>query len=308
MAFEFKKKESVRKAVKRLGRKRIEKALCELKHCERLEAVHEVRKEIKQLRALLRLVRAAMAQSDYHHCSDLLRETAAHLAAARDAYVKVSALVDLIAHFKSELSSHSFDKIKRGLSKNCRIQQAELSRRRAPQKVSRLLNKLSTDFSSLTLKTSGWAAIAPGIRRSYRSGRRGYRSAKKSPRPEHFHEWRKRVKDLLYQIGLLCPIWPEQMKAAESELKHLGERLGDDHDLFLLTEGGAMKRFQKEAQQEAEPLKALVEERQRELRAQALAVGARFYQEKPSVFCRRLGQYWKRWRREPKRVARAARG
>ncbi len=304
MAFELKKKESVCKAVKRLGRKRIEKALSDLQRCERLDAVHGVRKEIKQLRALLRLVRGALAQSDYRKCSDTLREAAGHLGAARDAHVKVNALTDLIAHFKTELSPSSFDEIKRLLRTNCQQQQSVLSRSGASRKVGGLLKNVSGELGSLRLKARGWNAIGPGIERSYRDGRRGYRLAKETGNPEHFHEWRKRVKDLLYQIGLLCRIWPEQMNATETELKHLGERLGDDHDLFLLTEPSAMKQFRKLAEEEVEPLQALVEERQGELRAQALSLGARFYQEKPSVFCKRLGQYWKRWRQEPKSAAR----
>ncbi len=304
MAFELKKKESVCKAVRRLGRKRIEKALGHLECCERLDAVHEVRKEIKQLRALLRLVRGAMARSDYRPCAGTLREAAGHLGAARDAHVKVNALTDLTAHFKPELSPHPFEETKRLLSANCRQQQTALSRSGASEKVGRLLKNLSSELGSLRLKAPGWNAIGPGIKRSYRDGRRGYRLAKETGIPEQFHEWRKRVKDLLYQTGLLCRIWPEQMSAAEAELKHLGERLGDDHDLQLLTEPSTMKQFRKLANQELEPLQALVEERQRQLRAQALALGGRFYQEKPSVFCKRLGQYWKRWRQEPKNVAR----
>jgi CHAD domain-containing protein len=250
------------------------------------------------------LLAPPLAQSDYRRYSDVLREAAGKLATARDAYVKVGALTDLTAHFKTELSRHSFDEVKRTLSRNCRRQQLELSRTRAPRKVNRLLKALSARIGYLKLKSSGWAALGPGIKRTYRDGRQRYHSAKKLPTPEHFHAWRKRVKDLLYQIGLLCPIWPEQMKAAEDELKLLGQRLGDDHDLYLLTERNTMKRFEKEAMQEAGVLKALVDERHRELRAQALALGARFYQEKPKVFCGRLGLYWKRWRRESKRLAR----
>ncbi|MGH7972567.1 MAG: CHAD domain-containing protein [Limisphaerales bacterium] len=125
----------------------------------------------------------------------------------------------------------------------------------------------------------------------------------KAGTPEHFHEWRKRVKDLYYQIGLLCPIWPEQMTAVAAELKYLSERLGDDHDLFLLLEPDTFKSLAKQARAEAEALRGLINERQKELRARALAMGARFYQEKPRLFCQRLGQYWKRWRREPERLA-----
>ena len=55
----------------------------------------------------------------------------------------------------------------------------------------------------IKLKSSGWAAIEPGIKRSYRDGRRRYRQACQTGHAEDFHQWRKGVKDLLYQTGLL---------------------------------------------------------------------------------------------------------
>lgn len=302
MAFEFKRKETIRKAVKRLARKRVEKALCHLKHCDRLESVHQVRKQIKQLRALLRLVRTAMTRSDYRHYNNVLRDAAGQLSAARDAHVMVSALDHLAAGFRAELSSQSLGQITEILSAECRERQAELSMAKASRNVARLLSRLSRCVGSLKSKKSGWAAIGPGVRRSYRDGRRGYRLACRTGVPEHFHEWRKRAKDLLYQTGLLCRIWPEQMKALEGELKHLAEFLGDDHDLFLLAEHLANAKLSRKAPQEAALLKALIEKRQADLKSRALTLGARFYQEKPSAFCARLCKYWKRWRREPKRL------
>jgi CHAD domain-containing protein len=304
MGFEFKKTESVRKAIKRLGRRQVEKALCALEHCEKLEGVHEVRKDIKQLRAFLRLMCTGLSRTDYRRCSKTLKEAADHLAAARDAQVKLNALVDLTGRFKQELAPRAFHEIKGVLATACRTQRSELSHRRARKSVARLLKKLSRRFGSMKIKGSGWSVISQGVKRSYRDGRRGYCLASEAGSPEHFHGWRKRVKDLYYQTGLLSPIWPEQMSAAQTELQRLGEFLGDDHDLFLLTEPGMVKPFRKRAEEEAIALKALIEQRQKELRARALALGARFYEEKPSVFCKRLGQYWKRWRHEPKRVVR----
>jgi CHAD domain-containing protein len=304
MALQFKHKESVTKGVKRIARRRTEKALEALQHCERLEAVHTVRKEIKQLRALLRLTRDAMPRSDYRRCSSSLREAAHYLAPGRDAHVKVSALRDLSNHFRNELASHPFRQIKHLLAEDCRRQQAELSHSRAVRRVDRFLKQFARNTYALRFKCSGWRAIGPGLKRSYRDGRNGYLRACKVGRPQDFHEWRKRVKDLFYQIGLLCAIWPEQMRAAESELDVLGECLGDAHDLALLTEPRTLKRFRKCSEEEAEALSALVEKRQSELHHSALMMGARFYLEKPSIFCDRLKHYWKRWRRERKKLAR----
>ena len=152
------------------------------------------------------------------------------------------------------------------LAAECREQQAELYRAQAARSVSRLVQKLARQFGSLRLKESGWAALAPGIKRSYRDGRRGYQAARDAGRrPEELHAWRKRVKDLYYQVGLLRPIWPEQMAAIEAKLEHLAECLGEDHDLFLLTEPNAFKQLRKRARKEAECLKSLVDKRHQEL-------------------------------------------
>jgi len=105
---------------------------------------------------------------------------------------------------------------------------------------------------------------------------------------------------LYYQIGLLRPIWPQQMIAAQDELKRLGEYLGDNHDLFLFSGSETFKLLRKQAPEEARALEALAQARKGKLQARAKALGARFYQDKPSCFCARLRQYWKKWRREPK--------
>src|SRR5512133_136820 len=103
MAIKFKRKESVRKALKRLGQRRIEKTLQKLGHCETLEAVHEVRQGVKHCRALLRLFRSAISRADYRRCSGPLREAAKLMDSPRDAHVKVAAVRELAAHFKKEL-------------------------------------------------------------------------------------------------------------------------------------------------------------------------------------------------------------
>lgn len=300
MAFEFKRKRSVRKNFKKLGRNRVKRALKSLQHSERLDAVHEVRKSIKELRALLRLMRASLSSADYERCAITLREAANQLGPARDAHVKLQALGELRGHFEREVKPRSFHQLSSALSANCRQARAELDRRHGSHTVTRLLNQFARRLDSVSLKRSGWRAIAPGLKRTYKNGRDCFHSTREKATPKQFHEWRKRVKDLYYQAGLLRPIWPEQLHAVCAELKQLGQYLGDDHDLFMLVESGAASRRDEHARKDAETLQALVDERQKRLRAQALAIGERFYAEKPSVFCKRLGQYWKRWRRGPR--------
>ena len=58
MPFRFKRKESVTKAVRRLCCERIDDVMGMLDKGEHFDAVHDVRKEIKKLRAILRLARS----------------------------------------------------------------------------------------------------------------------------------------------------------------------------------------------------------------------------------------------------------
>ncbi|HEX3890412.1 MAG TPA: CHAD domain-containing protein, partial [Verrucomicrobiae bacterium] len=103
MPFCFIKKESVHKAVRRLCRERIDDALENLQRGDRLEGIHQVRKEIKKLRAILRLVRTEIGNHFYKKCDRLLREAADCLTAARDADVKLSAFETLTKHFNGKL-------------------------------------------------------------------------------------------------------------------------------------------------------------------------------------------------------------
>jgi CHAD domain-containing protein len=305
MAFEFKRREPVSKAFRRLFCGRIENALNDLEQCNnRLDAVHEVGKEIKRLRALLRLFRAAIKRSDRKWCAKKLRQAAAYLADARDAHVKSVALTELAKHFKQNpatQATHSFAGIQKMLDDDCCKEQARLLRA-GTKPVSRILKKLAKAVSEIHLKCSGWQALAPGLKRTYGRGRRGHALARQNRTDSDFHQWRKRVKDLYYHLGLLCPMWPEQMCAAEAELDRLGELLGDDHDLALLKELAGTKRFKKRLGKEIDLLAKLCSNRQQALRRQAMALGSKFYQDKPSVFDNRLGQYWKRWRHQPKEV------
>jgi len=92
MAYCFKRRESVSKAVQRLSRERIEHALGCLKDPDRAEAVHCARKDIKKVRAVLRLVRTRISKKEFRRVTGILRDAATHLAAPRDAYVKAQTL------------------------------------------------------------------------------------------------------------------------------------------------------------------------------------------------------------------------
>src|SRR5690242_3452500 len=95
MAAQFKRKESVEKAVRRIGCRRIKTVLRAIRDCEQAEAIHLIRKQIKQLRSLLKLVRPCFKNKVRRRLVRPLRKAAHHLAPMRDAQVNASALDDL---------------------------------------------------------------------------------------------------------------------------------------------------------------------------------------------------------------------
>ena len=299
MAFHFKKKESPTRAVQRLSRERIGKALDHLRKCDRLEAVRSVRKEIKKVRATLGLVRERMGGNAWRKRVKTLRAAARHLTEPRDAHVRPQALERLIVHFKGRLPAQPFAGIQKLLRQNCREEAREFMKGESVAAVGRILRKINRHVGDLKVKSDGWAAIQLGLRESYGRGREACEMALKETSPDNLHQWRKHVQDLWYQLRLLCPIQPERLRAAANEMKTLSRCLGDDHDLVMLRQFVARRCARRHAG-EVKKLNELIDLRQKELRSAALALGSRFYREKPSRFCRRLENYWRAWRAEEK--------
>jgi CHAD domain-containing protein len=291
MPFRFKKKESVAKAVRRLCCERLEDALEILETRVKFQAAHEVRKEIKKLRSVLRLMRREIGKKTYSKRAKTFREGATLLTAFRDAQVKVAAFERLAKHFRHKFPAGWFSEIERALQKNCRAEKKKLGR--AIMSLKGILHDSKHQIGELKIDSKGWKAIAPGLKKIYGRGREALATARREPSPENFHEWRKRVKDLGYQLHLLCPARPRKLRRQAEHLEKLGDFLGDDHDLFMLGKFAADK-FARAQNREA--FEKLIESRQKRLRSAALKLGARFYREKPHHFCRRIGGYWKDWR------------
>ena len=156
------------------------------------------------------------------------------------------------------------------------------------------------------LHVEKYRALSPGLRRTYRRGRKARVPAYRQTTPEHFHEWRKCVKNHWYHVRLLQKTWPDLMQGYGQALKRLAELLGDDHDLtvFRQTLSAQSEAFGKDA--DIQVLLGLSEQRQTELRLRAKTLGQRIFAEKSSRFCHRMQQYMAAWQAESRPLARTA--
>jgi CHAD domain-containing protein len=258
------------------------------------QRVHEARKALKRLRALVRLLRDELGEQSYERESALLRDAGRGLARARDAEVLLSTLEDLIARHPGRLAG------RRGVLRlRARLQQerdgaAALALADSATHAGTLseLRAMRTRVSEWRLgEPGGIEAVEPALERLYGKGRRRMRRAAKakgeSRRTRTLHEWRKRVKDLRYAAEMLG------VQKLAKRADELGELLGEEHDLAALAQ--RVRREAKAGRASGAPgrrarklLLKLIAGRRRKLRKRALRDGERLYARKPARFVRRV--------------------
>ena len=123
--------------------------------------------------------------------------------------------------------------------------------------------------------------------------------AYRSPSDESFHEWRKRVRYLRFELETLTELWPEAIKGIVSAVDDLGETLGGDHDLAELRNLVHDDHSLTSGKRERDLLEALLEQPRRDLQWQAWTKGLRVYAEPTDRFVARFGVYWEAWRDQP---------
>ena len=282
-AYRLKADEALPDAIGRVARGRIDHAVDELRGKSGStpeEAVHEARKDMKKLRALLRLSRDELGKATYRRENACFRDAARELAGTRDSDVMLEALGAL------ELPPGAGWELRKAMQAE-RGRAGEDGRDAAARAAVAILKEARGRVDEWRLERDSFGALAGGLERTYRRGRRGFRAASDEPSVESLHEWRKRVKDLWYHHTLLRQLWPPVMTAVGDQAHDLSDLLGDDHDLAMLA--GWMRAHAPAAGPE---FFEAVERRREELQREALSLGALLYAEKPSAFVGRLERLW----------------
>ncbi|HEX8753082.1 MAG TPA: CHAD domain-containing protein [Solirubrobacterales bacterium] len=294
-AYRLKHGEDVAGGLRRVGRGRAEAALERLRGVEPGgedfgDAVHGARKDMKKLRAVVRLLREPLGEGPYAEENARYREAGRALSASRDAQVMVETL-DALADRSPGLPAAALD-VWRGALRRDREQVAATDAAGVARAIE-LIEPAPERIAAWPLDGGGWKLIDAGLRRAYRRGRAAMEQAREDGRAESFHQWRKRAKDLWYQQRLLAGAWPPLLGETAEQAHVLADLLGDHHDLAVLGEDLAARGF---APAWSAELSAALAARQGELAAAAFALAARLYAEKPRAYRRRMRGYWRAWR------------
>ncbi|HEV8244323.1 MAG TPA: CHAD domain-containing protein [Polyangiaceae bacterium] len=287
MSQHFEAKENTAGAVRRIAHAELDEALRLLSDQAQpvSDAVHETRKKIKRLRALLRLVRGSLG-AEYRNLNSALRKAAGRLSVAREAAAALEALDGLAEKRPGQLSGARIAEARKFLSRELpenRDAMAELYALASAE-----LDAIGQRVARIDFAGEGWPPLEGGVRAGYRRARRRLAHASNHLDLETFHELRKAVKAHQYQLQLFEPAFEELIKARREVVAALAELLGEHHDLALL--GPSMVRHG------FEDVAAAAYERSAELEQRILRAGRRLFAERPQYFTATLGAWFEDFR------------
>lgn len=255
------------------------------------KAVHETRKMLKRLRAVLRLARDLLGEPQYQRLNVDYRDVGRLLAGRREQ----AALLEIVDKLGLATQSAVYDEVLTQLRQRLAAQQAANPVADAEWgNVARdALRRLAADADAIDLATTDEkTAWLNGLRRSYRQGRRRMAAARSEPSADNLHEWRKSVKHLWTQHQLLEAADPLWYRTRAEQWHALSDALGDDHDLHelrCLLEADPALAGDAEAQA---ALFMLIDNERHRLQDEAWQLGATLFAEKPAAFAKRANAQW----------------
>ncbi len=311
MAFQLRREESVADGLRRLAKKELRSARDTLRRTSpsRDEAVHEARKSVKKVRAILQLVKtddgSGLAKSQ-----NQLRVVNRALSRLRDTDVILETLAKLRARNPQLFSEHTFARLRRRLAAEKRRAYDTAQRKGLWKKVDRELRNLRRAAKRWHSAHRRFGALAPGIRRTFRRGRTAMTRALTRQTAADFHEWRKQLKALWYELRLIdaCSRTVHRDVAALHRAETL---LGDDHNVVVLCAELSKDASVCDGAVDRKALRLAADRYECDLRERAVATVQRIYERTPRDYVRTVKRAWKSWQRtrtvrRPKRSRRAA--
>jgi CHAD domain-containing protein len=293
VAFQLRPEESVPDGLRRLATKElssISKHLNGATH-PRDDTIHEARKSVKKVRAILEVV-----DSDHGRglgkSSKRLQAISRRLSALRDADAMLEILYKLRSHDGHALSARSFARVSRRLSAHKRSVRKAVGRKSVWRDLDQSVRRVRRDVKQWEPAHRQFGVLAAGIRLSHRRGRKAMARARKRQRADDFHEWRKQMKALWYELRLVEGASP-RIRQDVIALHRAESWLGDEHNMVVLCDELSKDASLCDGRADLDRIRLAADHFQCELREKALARAKRVYAKKPREYANVIARAWK---------------
>lgn len=280
--------ETPTESLRRVAAEQLEKGLRELDEEDLHEAVHQVRKRCKKVRALVRLVRPGFA--GYAQANRDLRDAARRVSDLRDAEAHLETLGALQGRYGEALDEAALEHVSRALRARRDALAEEHLEGPGTKQLREDLARILRASARWEVKGDAFEAVGGGLARTYGRARERFEDAYDEPTVEAFHEWRKRVKYHRYHVRLLQGCWEGPMRARREALHELSDRLGEAHDLAVL--GDALTGLELDGGVGG-VIQALIDRRREALRRAARPLARRLFVEDEGALTRRFEAAWR---------------
>ncbi|HKE40001.1 MAG TPA: CHAD domain-containing protein [Casimicrobiaceae bacterium] len=245
------------------------------------ERAHDARKQLKQARAALRLLRTELGDTVYRRENRVLRDASRAISPLRDAKAQVDILTAIRDRYPDELPRSGTAPLENRLLGKLRRTRRR-TRRTSPglRQAMRSLEKSSWRLRNITNKHVKTGPARKGLRKIYAKARKSFATAKDKATPERLHDWRKKTKYLYNAVKGLNVRRGSTPAAIGKRAHRLGDWLGEEHDLVLLSHElrADADRLSPSIQR---ALKSAIHHRRTRLQERAFRLGAKTYADRP---------------------------
>lgn len=291
MTYRLKLRESVAEGFARIGAEQFDRAHAYLADSPRATGVHETRKCIKRLRALLRLFATAIDPEPRARMDQALRNAGRLLSTTRDDWVLTGLVRGLSADEPSLCAlATRLEAVLASDGTHVPPTRGTVDKRAV---AGRALAKAARQWRRLELKLDGPDAFAGGLEITYRKCRKGFEKAFASKDDVAFHDWRKSVQRHWRHMVVLQRGWPEWFQTRAACARELSNLLGASQDLALLRARLDAGTLPGVTPREDQLLRELIVVRQQAMRDAAQPRGERLLAMGPQSLVRQVGAYWR---------------
>jgi CHAD domain-containing protein len=267
------------------------KASLEKSRTDPNQGIHETRKRIKKIRALLRLVRSAN-KSFYAAENARYRDISRSLAGARQA----TALVETLDRFM-----HEFPRQAAGLTA-MRARLAERCPTAGDTKLAADIaaalaaceagEKAASRFRATGARDAA-EVFSTGVRKALKRAERSLAAATESRGAEDFHDLRKAVKTHAAQLSLLADVWLLGRRKRVNAADELGTALGDLNDLAVISDLVDKAEEALGSEKEVAALQKLIRRKKKGLSKDTLSSARALFDMRPKDAAARLAKAYR---------------
>jgi CHAD domain-containing protein len=291
VGFRLKAGEPVSSEVRRIVLRQLDLAASELVSIgdpESDEAIHDARRRVKKIRAIIRLVRPVLDKA--HRSDPDLRRVSRLLAPVADGQGVIDTLNQLLHRYRKHLPRKTASAIRSDLVARSKHIDQKAANNGVLKIAKKTLRAERERVKRWRLSADGFRAVAPGLKESVRRARAAMVAAWMKPTAAHHHAWRRHVKNHWFHVRLLEERCGDRLQPYQRHLEALDGALGEYHNLVLLRE--VLVGDTTLQRREVARCLGIVERYQRALRRNAQVLGMRIYNEKPRRFVSRVKQLW----------------